>query len=227
MADGETVRHLGGTPRFAVTALTAQSDEVGFFLESVSDSMLKSQLEAIFSGVPKAIKIGMLPNRNIGVALATALQARPDIPVVLDPVLASSSGLVLMDEACFEWIRDEFMSQVTVITPNLDEAHRFTGMQCETREEVVRSGEAFLSHGVRAVLIKGGHLISDTAADCLMTREGGPSWIESPRVAGAFRGTGCRLSSAIATRLAKGDELPDAVAAAKAYLTDYLHQRAG
>ena len=225
--DGETVRHLGATPRFAVTALTAQGDEAGFFAEPVSSSMLKSQLEAVFSGAPGAIKIGMLPNRKSGVIVANALQTRPDIPVVFDPVLASSSGLVLMEENCIQWVRDEFMARVTVLTPNLDEARRFTGVECASRADMERAGEIFLSHGVRAVLIKGGHLLADTAADCLMTREGSPAWLESPRVDGAFRGTGCRLSSALATRLARGDELPDAVSAAKAYLTDYLHQRAG
>ena len=227
MVDGETVRHLGGTPRFAVTALTAQTDEVGFFAEPVSPAVFESQLEAVFSGAPQALKIGMLPNRELGGVLAGALQARPDLPVVLDPVLASSSGLSLMDEECMGWVRDEFMQNLTLVTPNLDEVHRFTGMQCDSRDDVERAGEAFLSHGVRAVLIKGGHLPLDTAADCLIARESRPSWIESPRLAGSFRGTGCRLSSAIATRLGKGDELFDAVAAAKAYLTDCLQQRAG
>ena len=223
--DGETVRHLGATPRFVITALTAQSDEVGFFAEPVSDSMLKSQLEAVSSGVPGAIKIGMLPNRESGTLVATALQALPDIPVVLDPVLASSSGLVLMEENCIEWVRHEFMSRVTVLTPNLDEARRFTGVECASRDDMERAGEIFLSHGVQAVLLKGGHLIADTAADCLLTQSQSPTWLESPRVDGAFRGTGCRLSSAIATRLAFGDDLPEAIEAAKAYLTNHLDEQ--
>tara|TARA_Y100001968_G_C19276189_1_gene676845 strand:+ start:139 stop:660 length:522 start_codon:yes stop_codon:yes gene_type:complete len=173
------------------------------------------------------MKIGMLPSRKLGGVLANALQAFPDLPVVLDPVLASSSGLSLMDEECIGWVRDEFMSHLTLVTPNLEEARQFTGIQCDSRDDVERAGEAFISLGARAVLVKGGHLPSDTAADYLITSQGNSNWIESPRVDGAFRGTGCRLSSAVATRLGKGADLSDAVAAAKGYLTDCLQQRTG
>ena len=226
--DGETVRELGATPRFVVTALTAQSDEAGYAVEASSSTMLQSNLDAAFAfGKPRAIKIGMLPTEEVASLIVAQLQSSSNIPVVLDPVLASSSGLALMEPDCIEFVRKELFPCVSLVTPNLDEVRRFTGLTCESPDDMVQAGEQLLSDGAQAVLVKGGHLEDATSADCLLVNGGDPTWFETPRVEGAFRGTGCRLSSAIATRLALGDDLPAAVAAAKDWLTDYLRRQAG
>jgi hydroxymethylpyrimidine/phosphomethylpyrimidine kinase len=226
--DGETARQLGVTPRFVVTALTAQTDEAGYAVEATSAPMLQSHLDAAFTfGKPRAIKIGMLPNLEVVSLVAAQLRSFPNIPIVLDPVLSSSSGLALMEADCLDQVRNELIPQVSLVTPNLDEVRRFTGLPCESRDDMERAGEQFLSDGAQAVLVKGGHLKESLAADCLLVRRSDPIWFESPRVEGAFRGTGCRLSSAIATRLALGDDLPGAVAAAKAYLTEFLQRQTG
>ncbi len=169
----------------------------------------------------------MLPNRETAAIVATKLKECPELPVVFDPALESTSGLSLMDEDCIPWIRDELFSLVSLVTPNLDEARRFTGEKCKDRRDMVRAAENFLSFGTRAVLVKGGHLADELAPDCLLVRGGAPMWFERPRVGGDFRGTGCRLSSAIAMRLAAGDDLPAAVRFAKTFLTDHLLERAG
>jgi hydroxymethylpyrimidine/phosphomethylpyrimidine kinase len=228
VVDGETVRALGGRPRFATTALTAQTNDLGLAVEPSTASILEAQLRATFAhDLPRAIKIGMLPNRQSATMVASQLQALAPCPVVFDPVLQTSSGLPLMDDDCFEWIRAEFFSSVSLVTPNLFEASRFTGRKCEDRSDMVRVAEELLTLGAGAVLVKGGHLAEDFAPDCLLQRGMEPDWFETPRLTGFFRGTGCRLSSAIATRLAFGDDLHDAVGTAKAYLTDCLHQWAG
>ncbi|MFP6899755.1 MAG: hydroxymethylpyrimidine/phosphomethylpyrimidine kinase [Opitutales bacterium] len=226
--DGETVRQLGATPRFVVTALTAQTDEAGYAVEATSGPMLQSHLDAAFAfGDPRAIKIGMLPNLEVVSLVAAQLQSSPNIPVVLDPVLSSSSGLALMGADCLDGVRDELIPRASLVTPNLDEVRRFTDLKCESRDDMARAGEQFLSDGAQAVLVKGGHLKERLAADCLLVEGSEPAWFESPRVEGAFRGTGCRLSTAIATRLAFGDDLPASVAAAKVYLTDFLQRQTG
>ena len=216
LVDGDTIRSLGGTPRFAVTAQTAQTDEAGLIVEPASASMLQSQFEAAFSGdFAKAAKIGMLPNREIATMVVAELAGRPELPVVFDPALTSSSGLPLMEEDYLDLARDRLFPLVSLVTPNLYEAQRFTGITCECRDDMVKVGEILLSHGVQAVLVKGGHLDGDSAADCLLVHGDEPLWLESPRVEGNFRGTGCRLSSAIATHLGAGYDLPEAVRLAK------------
>ncbi len=226
--DGETVCALGAKPRFVVTAQTAQTDDSGLVVEPASAAMLQSQFEAAFSGVfPRAAKIGMLPNREIETIVAAELKGCPELPIVFDPALTSSSGLPLMEEDCLDLTRDELFPLVSLVTPNLDEAQRFTGVKCECRDDMVKAGEILLSHGVQAVLVKGGHLSGDSAADCLLVAGSDPAWLESPRVEGDFRGTGCRLSSTIAAQLAVGCDLPEAVRLAKSFLTDYLLDRAG
>ena len=226
-ADGETARSLGATPRYVVTALTAQSDEEGFFVEASSEAMFRAQWTAAFAdSKPQAIKVGMLPNLAIARALVTALEECPEIPVVYDPVLVASSGLALMEEDTIDWVRDHLLPKVCLVTPNLAEAQRFTGLACRKRDDFVRAGERFLSLGAPAVLLKGGHLQGPTAADCLVRPKVEPVWFDSARVEGVFRGTGCRLSSAIATRLAAGDDSTEAVRAAKQYLTAFLQEQA-
>ncbi len=225
-ADGETARSLGATPRYVVTALTAQSDEEGFFVEATSEAMFRAQWAAAFAdSKPQAIKVGMLPNLAIARALVSALEECPEIPVVYDPVLVASSGLALMEEDAIDWVRDHLLSKVCLVTPNLAEAQRFTGLPCRERDDFVLAGERFLSLGAPTVLVKGGHLSGAAAPDCLLMPGEDPVWLELPRVEGVFRGTGCRLSSAIATRLAAGDDSTEAVRAAKQYLTELLQRQ--
>ena len=228
MVDSETARALGAEPRFVMTASTAQTDVDGLFVEPSSDAVLRSQLQATFADAPpKAVKIGMLPNRDVAAIVADELRGRPELPVVFDPVLESSSGLSLMDDDCVAWVRDELFSRVSLVTPNLHEALRFTKEKCGVRADMIRAGKGFLSLGAQAVLVKGGHLCDEFAPDCLLRPDEKPVWFEGSRVDGSFRGTGCRLSTAIATRLAFGDELHQAIIAAKAYLADHLRSLSG
>ena len=210
----------------AVTAVTVQSDSRVIAVHPLAPETLRAQIEsALATGRVGAIKIGMLGTGAIARAVAACLPPREQIPMVLDPVLASSSGAALLDAGGREALREGLVPRATLVTPNIPEAAALLGMQpATTEEELLCQAHAWLALGASAVLIKGGHGSTSEAVDLLVSAGGSPRRLIAARSARTHRGTGCALASGIAAGLAAGLELGDACARAKRHVLELLHQ---
>ena len=217
-ADLKTCLALGVYGMSAVTAITAQNTLGVSGIETVSPSMLRAQLRAVFEDIPPdAVKIGMLGNVESVLATAQVLEEYRPPHIVLDPVMVSTSGTSLMDPAAVLCMKEALFPLVHVITPNLAEAQRLTGLSVQSRTDMVRSAEAIAEEYAGAILIKGGHLTG--SCDDLLYLEGQTFWFPGETLANPnTHGTGCTLSSAIAAGLARGLPLRDAVGEAKTYI---------
>jgi hydroxymethylpyrimidine/phosphomethylpyrimidine kinase len=167
-----------------------------------------------------AVKLGMLGTAEVAETVADLLDGLdPAVPVVVDPVAASKRGDQLLSGGAFDVLRARILPRATVVTPNLDEAERLTGRQVRTRDEMRDAAEALLDKGVRWALVKGGHL-GGADSDDLLSGGGTEHWYTVPRDLNRnTHGTGCTLASAIAAKLAQGLAMPEAVSAAKEYVT--------
>lgn len=212
--DLKTVTSLGHYAVTVPTALTAQNTVGVQKVMTVPEDMLQAQLESIFSDIKvDAIKIGMIPCTQSARIIAENV-SRHHVPVVCDPVMVSTSGTQLMSDGCIEYIKEELFPLCTLVTPNIPEAQRLTGVTGEYQPEAV--GKALVSTFGCAFLMKGGHGEGSIMRDVLMTTDGQTHEYCSPRIATSnLHGTGCTLSSAIATLLATGLSLPEAVGGAK------------
>ena len=216
----------------AVTAVAVQDTQTVTSVEPMPPAVLKDQLEAIFSGLPvSAVKIGMLANAALAGTVASALEqfrSAGRVHVVLDPVLRSSSGAELLDAEGVEALKKRLLPLVDVITPNRDEAFRLAGIETNVQEEddAIRAAAQRLTElGAQAVVVTGGD--ADPPVDWLYVKSDGGDEaftdfpgekIESVNT----HGTGCAFSSALAVNLAAGRSLPEAVAQAKAYVTEAI-----
>ncbi|MDP9835537.1 hydroxymethylpyrimidine/phosphomethylpyrimidine kinase [Neorhizobium huautlense] len=219
-ADLKTFSALGVYGASVLTAITAQNTLGVSAVEDVSVSMIEAQIEAVLSDLSvKAIKIGMLSREDTIKTVADGLQAYAG-PVVLDPVMVATSGDRLLRDDAVMALKAVLMPRVDLITPNLFEAAILTGLPvAQTHENVVRQAEQLRSDGARAVLIKGGHGGGSECVDVFLTDRGEFQEFRYPRLETTNdHGTGCTLSAAIAARLALGENLLDAVTAAKHYL---------
>ncbi len=206
----------------AVTAVTAQSDAGVLGVHVVPAAMVHAQIAAAFaSGRVAAVKIGMLATANIVQAVAAALRPHAAVPVVLDPVLASTSGTALLDAAGREALRT-LLPRVALLTPNIPEAALLLGAEPATSEaQMLTQAHALRARGARAVLIKGGHGSGSEAVDLLLSAQG-VTRLAAARLDASCRGTGCALASAAAASLAAGMALDSACLRAKDYVTTLL-----
>jgi len=214
----------------AVTAVTVQSDSRVIAVHPLPPDTVRAQIEAaLATGRVGAIKIGMLGTRAIALTVAACLPPREQVPLVLDPVLASSSGAALLDPLGREVLRESLVPRATLVTPNIPEAAALLGAEpATTEEEVLRQAHAWLALGPAAVLIKGGHGSASEAVDLLLSAGGSPRRLVASRSARTQRGTGCALASGIAAGLAAGLELGEACARAKRHVLELLepsHER--
>ncbi len=218
-ADLRVIGSVGVHAATAITCITAQTTLGVRAVWPLSPEQLVAQIEAIVADLSVAVvKVGMLGSAALAVALAQMLTSGhgvlAGVPVVLDPVLASSSGEGLADEDLALVIRRYLLPRTALVTPNLDEAACLTGLPVRTPAEMSLAGRALVAAGAAAALVKGGHL-SGAPIDVLVD---GSEVIELPgrRIEGGpFRGTGCTLASAIAAELALGRPLRDAVGRAR------------
>lgn len=227
--DIETVAAHGLKSCVAITAVTVQTHRAVTAIEPVAVELVGAQMLAALESNPvAAIKIGMLGTGETLAAVAGILRRHPDVPVVLDPVLAASSGGGLLAASAIEQLRSEMFPLCTLITPNLPELARLTGRPlAQSAAEGMEAGSMLLASGAQAVLIKGGHATGDEAADILI-RNGMPArTFTAPRLAGTMRGTGCMMASAIASQLASGETLEASVELAKDYVSWQLTLNAG
>jgi hydroxymethylpyrimidine/phosphomethylpyrimidine kinase len=212
----------------AITAVTAQTHGEVIDIHHVPPDVVHNQIRAALKSTAiGAIKIGMLGRAATVRAVADALPPRETIPIVLDPVLLSSSGGGLLDEEGRAEMRARLFPLTAVLTPNIPEAASL----CATApaagpEALLAQARTLLSTGARAILLKGGHGHGPQAVDLLLFAEGEPIWLASPRIDAHCRGTGCALASAIAAGLARGTSLEAACRAAREYVLSMLRAQA-
>lgn len=230
LRDTATAAGLGAASAAALTAVTAQSDASVRAMRLIPPDLVAAQIAAACEGSDGdgtigAVKIGMLGNAAIVQAVAAAL---PDLPLVLDPVLAASSGRRLLDEEGVEAMLSALAPRTALLTPNLPELAalgRHLGLGPAAAEDAIVA--ALRGRGVGAVLVKGGH--ADGGAICedrLHPNAGPPIVLAGPRIDVRLRGTGCRLASAIAVHLAQGAALETAVRAARDLVAQQLRAAA-
>lgn len=224
-ADLKTCCRFGVYAATVITGVTSQNSKAVFGVETVSDKMLRSQIDAIYEVMkPDAVKTGMLPSPSVISTVAEKLKEYDVCNIVVDPVMVATNGgsLVAPGEDTVEEFRRSLLPLATVFTPNIPEASRFLGRDIadENPEEVCRS--LLATTGSKAVLLKGGHSYSGNASDFLF--DGSKLTVfESERFATRnTHGTGCTLSSAIACGLAAGQPLDEAVRNAKRFVTDAI-----
>ena len=205
-----------------ITALTAQNTTGVSGVQEISPDFVAKQLDCIFTDIPPdSVKIGMLSGEGTIRAVAAKLRQYGAKNVVVDPVMVSTSGTSLLSEAGRRALWEELLPLSTLVTPNLPEAQVFSGQPVETEGDMLRAAREISRRCRCAVLIKGGHLAGD-AAD-LLYEEGKALWLRTRRISNPnTHGTGCTLSSAIASNLAKGYDLDESVERAKEYISGAL-----
>jgi len=222
-ADLKAISANGGYGMAAITALTAQNTQGVRAVTLIEPEIVATQIAAIRDDIRiDAVKIGMLGSAAIIEAVAEALSGLT-APVVLDPVMVAKGGDRLLAAEAVAALRDRLLPLASVITPNLPEAADLLGADMATdRPGMAMQAKALLALGPSAALLKGGHLKGDDSPDLLLTLEG-PHWVEGTRhVTRNTHGTGCTLSSALATQLGHGLPLPEAVARAKSYIAEAI-----
>jgi hydroxymethylpyrimidine/phosphomethylpyrimidine kinase len=223
-ADLKTFAALGCFGTTAITALTAQNTRGVRSIHAVPLDILADQIDAVAEDIGiDAVKIGMLHSAPTVETVAAALDRHALQRVVLDPVMVATSGAKLIDPHAVATLVRELFPRALLVTPNLDEAAMLVERPLRSEADMEAAAQQLLAAGARAVLLKGGHLLGDTVSDLLLTRDAAPQWFRAPRIATPnTHGTGCTLSSAIASFLALGAQLPDAVAQARDYVRGAL-----
>ena len=223
-ADLKTIAALGCFGMTAITALTAQNTTGVRAIHAVPLQMLADQIDAVVEDIGvHAVKIGMLHSADTARAVADAIDRHHLPHVVLDPVMIATSGAVLIDQEAIAVLVSQLFPRAELVTPNLDEAALLVGKPLRSEADMEAAARHLIALGAKAVLIKGGHLTGDTVSDLLLTYDGELRWMRSPRIPTAnTHGTGCTLSSAIASQLALGAPLPQAVQVAREYVRGAL-----
>ena len=217
-ADLKTFAAHGVFGTSAITAITAQNTRGVTAVHVLPVAMVRSQIDAVVTDLaPAATKIGMLATAEIIAEVARAIDAHALTQVVLDPVMVAKGGSRLLAPDAVDRMT-MLLSRCALVTPNLAEAEVLTGFEVRDRASMERAARALVESGAGAALIKGGHLEGGEVIDILWTgREA--HVFEAPRIETRHtHGTGCTLSSAIAARLALGDELREAVEGGIAYV---------
>ena len=225
-ADLKTISALGGYAATAITAITVQNTLGVRAIHPVPPVYVRGQIEAVMEDIrPDAVKIGMINDVEIVEAIASCLRTYRPRFVVFDPVMVSTSGHRLIEEDAISALTRELMPLASLITPNLSEAEVLTEHCISNVDTMKAAASELLKFGCGSVLLKGGHLEGDKMCDVLQTAgEDKPHLFISDKIESKnTHGTGCTLSSAIATFLALGYDMPQAVEHAKAYVTKGIH----
>ena len=226
-ADIKTVTALGGYALTAITALTAQDTHGVRAVHPVPADFVRLQIEmALADPGADALKTGMLGDAACIAAVADAL-AGCALPLVLDPVMVAKGGADLLAKNAVASLIARLLPKATLLTPNLDEAAALAGMAVRTLPDMHEAAAVLLGLGARAVLLKGGHLPGEEVTDLLITADGIEAF-SAPRIPGRHtHGTGCTLASAVATGLAQGMGLRDAVVRARAFVRAAIESAPG
>lgn len=218
--DLKTFAALGCYGTSAITAITVQNTLGVSDIHPVPAAIVAGQIKAVLDDIkPSAIKIGMIHQADAALAIAGILRAYPGIPVVLDPVMVSSSGRRLLDDEVISILQQQLFPLVTLVTPNLDEAAVLSGISITGVDDMKAAAVKILETGCNAVLVKGGHLSGTQLYDVYLDRDGKEHIISSEAIStNNTHGTGCTLSSAIAAFLARGTDLITAIENASVYM---------
>jgi len=219
-ADIKTITALGAYATTAVTAVTAQNTEAVLGIVAIAPDFVRLQIDAVLGDIgADCIKTGMLVDAAVIAAVADALGAgAPSLPLVVDPVLVSTTGTRLFAADAIDALKRRIIARARLVTPNVPEAAALTGRAVASLDDMRRAADALLALGARAVLVKGGHLPGPVLRDLVV--DGGDSFVlEAARIeTRATHGTGCTLASAIAAGLAQGMGLRAAVERGHAYV---------
>lgn len=221
-ADIKTILANGCYAMTALTAVTAQNTMGVSGIFEITPSFLRSQLDAVFSDiVPDAVKVGMVADAGLIEVIADFLSEHPVKYVVVDPVMVSTSGSRLLKEDAVATLQEKLFPLATVLTPNIPEAELLTGQEIHSKDDMMRVGTELYKKYDAAILVKGGHSVSD--ANDFLLEQGIGTWIYGEKIDNPnTHGTGCTLSSAIASNLAKGCSVYESVQFAKAYISGAL-----
>ncbi|MBQ4045989.1 MAG: bifunctional hydroxymethylpyrimidine kinase/phosphomethylpyrimidine kinase [Lachnospiraceae bacterium] len=221
-ADLKTMTMNGVFAMSAITALTAQNTTGVRSIQEASPEFLKDQIDAVFEDIyPDAVKIGMVSSSELIRVIADRLRFYKAKNVVVDPVMVATSGSALMKNDAVQTLIDELLPLAVLATPNIPEAEILSGMKIENEEDMTKAARKIGDTYHCAVLVKGGHSIND--ANDLLYADGKLTWFEGKRIDNPnTHGTGCTLSSAIASNLAKGFTLSESVQRAKSYISGAL-----
>ena len=216
-ADLKTFHQFGVYGEAVITLLTVQNTRRVSRVEIMDAALVREQIEAVIEDIPPgAIKTGALGDARV---IATVAAFSFTVPLLVDPVMISKHGVPLLAPAAVDTLRKYLLPRATLLTPNIPEAEVLTGIGVQSLEDARRAAAALLAMGAQAVLIKGGHF-THTATDLLLTSAGVERLYPAAHIDTQHtHGTGCTYSAAIAAELAKGTELTEAVARAKAFIT--------
>ncbi|MES0002444.1 hydroxymethylpyrimidine/phosphomethylpyrimidine kinase [Mesorhizobium sp. M0051] len=224
--DIETISSIGVRTCLAVTALTVQTHEAVMKIHPSQPDLVANQMRAALqANKVAAIKIGMLATAEIVVAVVAVLRENPQVPAVLDPVLASTSGRALLEAGAIAAMKRDLMPLCRLVTPNLIELALLVGLEPAVDEDgAVWQGQELLVAGMQALLIKGGHAAGPRSIDILLRPDHEPVRFDTPRLAASMRGTGCMLASSIAAHLAKAQSIEYAVRQGKLFVLEKLRK---
>ena len=221
-ADMKTMTMNGVYAMSAITALTAQNTTGVSGIMEVTPEFLQLQMDAVFEDIrPDAVKIGMVSSAGLIETIADRLKAYKAVHFVVDPVMVATSGSRLIDENAVATLKKELLPLATVVTPNIPEAEVLADMPIHSEEDMITAAKKISENYHCAVLCKGGHSLND--ANDLLYADGNCRWFYGKRIHNPnTHGTGCTLSSAIASNLAKGFDLETSVQRAKDYISGAL-----
>ncbi len=228
-ADIKTCTALGGFAMTAVTAVTVQNTQGVSGIHEVPTDIVSGQMRAVLEDLgADAVKTGMLHSAEIIENIAAALDTfKGRAPLVVDPVMVAKGGARLLEQSAVDALKAELLPRAALVTPNIPEAEVLTGLTIETPDHQAEAGGKIVAMGAGAALIKGGHLLGAQVTDVLVTKEGAETFT-SPRIdTENTHGTGCTLATAIATHLAQGRSLREAVAQAQAYVYEAIRTAPG
>lgn len=215
-ADLKMIAAMGGYALTAVSAVTVQDTGRVMAVHPLPGAVVAAQMRAVLGDMgADAVKLGMLATGEIVAAVAAVLAEYPHLPVVADPVLAGTGGGDLLDGAGRKILVERLLPRVTLLTPNLHEAARLSGLMVADVGAMGRAARWLVERGADAVLVKGGHLSEGDVVDLLWDGRRERRWRGSRVTGGPFHGTGCRLASAIAVGLAQGLPLETAIPRAR------------
>lgn len=222
-ADIKTMTANGVYAMSAITALTAQNTTGVTDIMEVTPEFLAKQIDCIFTDIfPDAVKTGMVSSASLIEVIAEKLKAYQARNIVVDPVMVATSGARLICEDAVETLKKELLPIATLITPNIPEAEVLGEMEIRSKEDMEQAAKRIFENYGCSVLLKGGHQLND-ANDLLYEKDGSFTWFAGRRIDNPnTHGTGCTLSSAIASNLAKGRDLNTSVQYAKNYISGAL-----
>ncbi len=221
-ADIKTMTMHGVYAMTAITALTAQNTTGVYAISEVTPDFLKQQLDAVFEDIrPDAVKIGMVSSSSLIKTIADCLKFYRAKNIVTDPVMVATSGSKLINEEAIDTLKKELLPITTLLTPNIPEAEILSGISIQSEDDMQKAAKTIYETHSCAVLCKGGHNQND--ANDLLFEANGSHWFTGKRIETTnTHGTGCTLSSAIASNLAKGYPLDESVKLAKDYISAAL-----